>query len=1453
MVLSLQYAAVQTYVSKRVAKYLSTALQTEITIDAVYFKPFNTLELTNIQINDRSGKKMLYAHSIQANISFVKLFDQKIEVKALRLQAPYVNYEVFKDSTNFTFLIDYFKSEPKKEKSSNKGLQIDLKKLEVQQAHLKFLDHRYKRHQRGIDFGDIDLSELSGTFDEIEFEGSVFKSKISQLTFKEKTGLYVRNFSANTSVSGKEMEFSNLMLQTNRSHLTHYVALRYPNFDAFEDFISRVKVEGRLENSLIDSKDIEFFAPDMKFVRFSTEVLKADLNGTVEHIRAKNVHLKTGNVTSLRADFTIDGLPDIQKTVFNFSVDELATSAKDVEKLVPELGNMQQFTLPEELQYFEQVHYAGKLTGYYYDFKALGNLQTALGAISTESAINIASKVTFSGTANSAQFDLGSLLKSKDLSTTGLSVTFSGNTNNTKSVDLKATGEASNLKFKEYTYAKINFDGEILEKVLRANGQFIDPNAQLFFDGVADWSTTAPRYKLYANIDQLSLKKTKLYQQDSIVIKETDVEADLNGESLNSIAGYVKSDKLTFSSSRGEFTVGKLAFESSGSEHYKSLLLTSDVVQASMSGQIHLQTIGAYFKSLAMRYAPAINIPTQAYDPQNFDLQVKVTSFAPISSLFDPSLKMDNGATLKAHFSSQNYTAKFEAFSPIMSYKGITVKNLSLKEDADNKAFDLRILADRISLSDSVYIDHIRINNTLANDSLRFAIQLSDSNRPNHLALSGNIHFAYERPAYIKFDQSNLVLNNELWTINPNADLRVSKGKFYLNNLLFKRDKQEVAVNGILSDENDKVNIAFKDFNLASFSGITKPLGINLQGHLNGDIIVNSLFKNPNLSAHINTSPIVYNNLPIGTLVVNADYAPQKGVVELVAKLLSIDGKGVEMYGYYDLNAEENPLLLQGKLKDTDLLIVQPFLKDLITNLYGKLSGEVEISGSLNKPVFQGHATISDASFLVNYLQTNYNMLNQGIVIDNNRLILNNLRFQDSRNVPALASGFVDMNTLSDPNIQLQVTTNNLHVLNTTRKDNELFFGTAFASGKFSFKGPSSAINISIDAESKPNTSITIPFNSSLTVTENDFIYFTTADSSTAGNKKTERLFKGLTMNMDLNISPETEINLENNLGSLKGAGRGNLSLRISSLGDFEMFGDYHVLSGKFHFTAQDFFNKYFDLKEGGTIRWAGNPSDASVNLGATYQQRTSVAPLYNAAGRSENNSRVLAQADMILKGTLSQPELSFDLNFPQDPYIKDELQSYFIDGNNINQQAISLIVRRSFTPASTQEFGKELNNTLLSAGTEIAFNQLNSIISQSLKMDFFDLNIRSFNDASASLKFFDDRLTLTGGVSDRSKNRVNDLTPFSDQIATDAEVTFKLRKDGSLVLRAYNRLNTKNFLFTPYSDYISAAGLVYRQEFNTLPEFWRKLWWWSDKKDKKDTLKVDSLTIPNPPLLKTN
>ncbi|MCY4779748.1 translocation/assembly module TamB domain-containing protein [Sphingobacterium sp. UT-1RO-CII-1] len=1392
-----------------------------------------------MSILDRKGQQMLSIPQASAQISIAQILNSKLSIRKVALNDAFLHYEMYKDSSNFTFLINYFAPNKKNTKSNSKKISIELNDIELINNQIKFTNHQYKPKKQGLDISNLDLSFISVKIKDIQQNQSSYSAKVENLKLKEQSGFILQNLTSTITLSKTQLELANLTLQTNRSRLTDYISLNYIDIKDFENFMESVHVKSNLKNSLIDSRDIEFFAPNMKYVRFISEIKKASLNGTVEHIQVEDANLNMLNSTQLKGSFTIKGLPNIDQTKFDFNIESLTTSANELEQIVPGLANTEAFILPEALKQFGTIQYRGILSGYYHHFKTLGKIQTDLGNLNIDTDFNLKPSFQYVGHLTSDSFSLGSLLNSPLLASSSLDINFDGKGLAINDIKLTANGKLNNLDFNKYTYEQVDFDTEIDERIFYANVAVNDPSARLHIDSKISWKDNAPIHSFSSHIDLLDLKTSNLLNKDSITLTNSIVHAQLTGSALNSITGEIVSDQIHFNTSHGNFTIRDFNITSKEENKTKILSIQSDAVDAKMSGQIDLPTLANYFQSLAMRYAPAINIEAKNYNPQNFNLNVLIKKYKPLSTFLHSDLEIHDNTKLNAHFSSDHYKANFEAHSPSVKYKGLQLTNLKLIENADEKAFSLNITADRLSLTDSTYIEGIKLTNVLANDSLHFGMLLSEEHNANYLNLHGNIHFAPNKPAYIKFSNSKIILNNEQWSIDETADLRVSKGKFYLNNLLFKRQQQEVALNGILSDQDDDINIMFKEFNLSALAGITMPMGIELHGQMNGDITINSVFKTPRLSAHITTSPIVYNNLPIGSLYIDADYEPSTALIKLNTKLSDINQNGINLTGSYNLNTKTDALQLNGNIKNMDIAVAQPFLRSLVSGLYGKVSGDLAIRGSIYQPIINGRATVHEAGFLVKYLQTHYTLTQQNLLLDNNSFILTDVKIRDHKNIEASANGSINLNTLSDPTLNVNLRTDNFQILNTNKKNNELFYGTAYASGNFTFSGQTSAINIDINAQSNPNTTITIPFNSSLTISDNDFIYFSNPNS--AEDKTKTSLFKGLTMNMDIEITRETEINLENNVGSLKSLGTGNISLKISSLGDFEMFGDYHVLSGKFHFTAQDFFNKYFDLKEGGTIRWAGIPSEATINLGATYEQRTSVAPLYNAAGHAENSARTLAQATMLLRGPLNQPEISFDLNFPQDPYIKDELQGYLSDGNSLNQQAISLIVRRSFTPASTQEFGKEVNNTLLSAGTEIAFNQLNTIISQSLNMNFLDLNIRSFNDASASLRFFDDRLILTGGVSDRRNTIMNDLNLFSDQIATDAELTFRLRQDGNLVLRAYNRLNTKSVLFNPYSDYISAVGIVYRQEFNSIAEFWRKMWIWKEKKETKKITSPDT------------
>jgi hypothetical protein len=192
-------------------------------------------------------------------------------------------------------------------------------------------------------------------------------------------------------------------------------------------------------------------------------------------------------------------------------------------------------------------------------------------------------------------------------------------------------------------------------------------------------------------------------------------------------------------------------------------------------------------------------------------------------------------------------------------------------------------------------------------------------------------------------------------------------------------------------------------------------------------------------------------------------------------------------------------------------------------------------------------------------------------------------------------------------------------------------------------------------------------------------------------------------------------------------------------------------------------------------------------------------------------------------------------------------LQSYFSDVNNVNQQALSLVARRSFS-SNTGLNVQAVNQTVISAVTELGFNKFNNIIAQTLNLRSVDFNVRSLNEASASLRFFNDRLRFTGGITD-TRSDVNDFDLIGNSVARDVEGQYSIKKDGSLILRASNRLNNRVVLNTN-QEYVSAVGLVYRKDFDTLGEFFRAVIGRSREEEKEPVLPKTPEpppVIPNP------
>src|SRR5690606_29128464 len=131
---------------------------------------------------------------------------------------------------------------------------------------------------------------------------------------------------------------------------------------------------------------------------------------------------------------------------------------------------------------------------------------------------------------------------------------------------------------------------------------------------------------------------------------------------------------------------------------------------------------------------------------------------------------------------------------------------------AHSGALRLFLTADRISVSDSLYVNNVNLSNTLANDSLHTNLKLADVTAGNQLDFNGLISFEKGKPIKMGVLPSTLILNHEPWEHDKNTSFLLDGDRFSIQDLEISNNKQVARLEGFNSKKpNDKTLVTFQN------------------------------------------------------------------------------------------------------------------------------------------------------------------------------------------------------------------------------------------------------------------------------------------------------------------------------------------------------------------------------------------------------------------------------------------------------------------------------------------------------------------------------------------------------------------------------------------------------------------------------------------------------------------
>ncbi|MEO5583314.1 MAG: translocation/assembly module TamB domain-containing protein, partial [Saprospiraceae bacterium] len=355
---------------------------------------------------------------------------------------------------------------------------------------------------------------------------------------------------------------------------------------------------------------------------------------------------------------------------------------------------------------------------------------------------------------------------------------------------------------------------------------------------------------------------------------------------------------------------------------------------------------------------------------------------------------------------------------------------------------------------------------------------------------------------------------------------------------------------------------------------------------------------------------------------------------------------------------------------------------------------------------------------------------------------------------------------------------------------------------------------------------------------------------------------KGISVSIDLTVNNDAEIALifdEKKGDILKGTGNGDLQMRFGRNGGITMYGNYEVDQGEYLFTLLGVVNKPFKIKQGGTIRWDGDPLGAQIDLEAEYKGLSSslinLLPEYESTlGSAALRTQASIDLGMHLYGVLFKPEISFSIDIPNlsgdlRSIVDNKLNLLKSDQNALNQQVLGLMVWGSFLPpnqlvASSGVLGSTINNLSQFISSQLSLlveNALKELVADNSVISGFDFDVNYYNNSNVvdinnatvfdefnlnlAPKFFEDRLSVGVGA-----NFVNSSL-FDRLITPHFEVEYSITKDRRLKIRAYARKDEINQ--GQLKDRIG-GGISWRKEFDSLKDFKKQL---KDDLDQKPVI----------------
>lgn len=1302
---------------------------------------------------------------------------------------------------------------------------------------------------------DLQFSNLNFQLNSLIYKPENVSVTLENISFIERSGFQLKKLATEITLNNNYTNLKNLIFNTKSNNINGNISVNYENINAFINHPDSSQLSLSISNLSINPKDAYYFLPELKKNNYLTALSEKqitgtlNINGSIDNLNIPATAFNWGDTTKLLLEGNIKNALDNDKLSLDFKNFEITSTKKDA------LPFIESETLNIDLP--EKFKLKGNINGGLTNISTNAALTTSDGNITLKGHLKNGNSIAFKGTFNVDDLALGKITKNENLGIYSFTTSLNGEGSNINTLDADLETSFKKLSYNNYDFSQLNLDGKLRQGKGDINLGFKDENLDFNLINSIQLDSVASKIHSVLNLNGIDLQALGITQND--MRGKFNLELDIEGNSNSdlNLKGEI-TDAMSIKNGK-PFTIGNINFNTALTDKTTDFKIESTPINATLNSNTDVASlIEAIQNQLNSYFDKTDVIATKSTDTSSIAMSFNATvKQAPIfQDLFLPQLESLEPIAISVDFNSQNNTLKARANSPQLTYNGNTIDSLNLVIDAQknslNYNFDLgnlkteALAIQKINLKGNLK-DKVLYSNFIALDKTETLIQINSEITKYKDSL--NFHINPE----------SLIINKQNWTILPENQITSSTNFLGFKDFKLSYNNQEISISNTLPEKTvEHLGFNFKNFELSTITSLFNQEKLLASGRLNGDVILENPLNDIGMLANAKVEKLKIMEVPFGTLNLSAK-SLNASKYDLNLNVLG-DNLNLDIKGEYTAKTDEAALNFDVNLKNLELKAVEQFTESYISKTSGNLSGKIKLSGSTVTPKLLGAVNFNDAGLTVNAFNSSFLLPKESIKMDENGIYFDTFTMLDTNKNPFVVDGNIDTENLTNPGFNLTLKAKNIEVLNSTKEDNDLFYG-----------------KVNLDTDISVNGTLQLPkVRGSLVVNEtSNFTYVVPEDEvnlvEKAGvvvfvNKKnpddiltkqkedvsSTAVLKGYDINAQLSVSKKAIANIiidEGTGDNLQISGTGNFNFGIAENGDMSLSGKYEVNNGHYEVSLYNLVKRHFDIAKGSSITWRGNPFEADMDMRAIYNIEASAYGLMAAQLTGEStsvtskyNQKLPFLVYLNLNGQLLKPEISFNLDIPKDSQgelggaVYAQVQQLNTEEEDLNKQVFSLLVLNQFFPTSSSDGsnGGSLSIARDNANNVLS-NQLNNFSNKLLGKTGIELDfgINSYTDyqgdaptnktqldVNASKKLLNDRLIVEVGsgvdIQENSDN-AGETTPLVGTV----NIQYLFDDNGRWRLKAYRKNDFDNII--DGQIILTGISLIFNQEFNKFEELFAK------------------------------